>query len=65
MESEFFLGFFKDYYIGFVGCMRDILVDYKSFNLLENRNGQSISVIRYCGELQQIMGISYLIVIFN
>ncbi|XP_052712788.1 agrin-like isoform X11 [Crassostrea angulata] len=49
-ESELPLGLPKDYYTGFVGCMRDILVDYKPLNLLENRNGQSTSVIRYCGE---------------
>lgn len=49
-ESELPLGLPKDYYTGFVGCMKDILVDYKSLNLLENRNGQSTSVIKYCGE---------------
>ncbi|XP_078339118.1 agrin-like isoform X9 [Crassostrea virginica] len=49
-ETELPLGLPKDYYTGFTGCMKDILIDYKSLHLLENRNGQSTSVIRYCGQ---------------
>lgn len=53
-ETELPLGLPKDYYTGFTGCMKDILIDYKSLHLLENRNGQSTSVIRYCGQSQPL-----------
>ncbi|XP_056008873.1 LOW QUALITY PROTEIN: agrin-like [Ostrea edulis] len=48
-KTELPLGLPKDYYTGFIGCMKDILIDYRSLHLLENRNGQSTSLIKYCG----------------
>ncbi|XP_061162516.1 agrin-like [Saccostrea echinata] len=48
-KTELPLGLPKEYYTGFTGCIKEVLVDYKSLHLLENRNGQSTSLIRNCG----------------